>query len=456
MGRAWTRMAVGATLWATSLSAVTPAVQIEPAALVAVARTLKRGPDPEFSPLQRQIAAWGRRLFHDPRLSKDGKTSCATCHQAARAFADGAPTPPGHPHVYRNTPSLADVHASAWLFWDGRADSLTAQVFGPLESPFEMGASQDAVVAVIERHYRQDYERLFGAWPGNQALPVPPAIDSKPQGVGELEVLRLAVDGLRRDQKAALMHDARREKTPEFRLFATRFLAGAAATAASQSSAAQTVSQVILNVAVAIAEYERGLVLSDSAFDRFVTRLGGKVADAPDAAFGAGFGEEEWRGLAVFAGEGGCLVCHSGPNLSDGQFHNVGLEAPAPPYDLGRAVGIVALLKDPFNCRGGILAPSTSEACKELAFLKLSPESLAAFKTPTLRNVAATAPYGHDGRLPTIRDVLKHYNELGGAPVIGHRDTRLKRLGLGDRDLQALEKFLISLSSSIRDLATEQ
>ena len=102
------------------------------------------------------------------------------------------------------------------------------------------------------------------------------------------------------------------------------------------------------------------------------------------------------------------------------------------------------MLEDPFNCGG---AHSDTTDCPELRYLDPTfPDWAAAFKTPSLRNVAGTAPYMHDGSLDSLSAVLLFYNTLSAPVLVGHRELTLKPLGLDQGDLAAIEAFLRSLS----------
>ena len=98
---------------------------------------------------------------------------------------------------------------------------------------------------------------------------------------------------------------------------------------------------------------------------------------------------------------------------------------------------------DPFNC-AGLYSDAAPADCTALRFLKTTGEELdGAHKTPTLRNVAATAPYMHTGQFPDLRSVLEHYND-GGLTLIGHNE--LEPLNLSEQELQQLEAFLRTLT----------
>ena len=133
--------------------------------------------------------------------------------------------------------------------------------------------------------------------------------------------------------------------------------------------------------------------------------------------------------------------------LDNNEFHNTGLvnlagEVP----DKGRVVGVREVLEHPFNCKG----PHNDDArkdCSELAFARTGPELIAAFRTPSLRNLENTAPYGHKGQLATLADVLAHYNAAPDA-MIGHNEA--KPLDLSARELTQIEAFLHTLAGPAR------
>ena len=107
----------------------------------------------------------GHRLFFDQRLSSNGEVSCASCHLPDREFQDGKPLATGVGRTDRRTMPVAGTAYSPFLFWDGRKDSLWSQALGPLESPVEHGGSRDQYAQVIAKHYRAEYEEIFGTIP---------------------------------------------------------------------------------------------------------------------------------------------------------------------------------------------------------------------------------------------------------------------------------------------------
>ena len=109
-------------------------------------------PVPEDNPLTAEKVALGRRLFHDPRLSRDGTIACATCHDPARAFADGRSVAVGVSgrQGRRNVPTLVNRAWGRLFFWDGRVRTLEEQVLRPIEDPNEMDLPARDAAARVE------------------------------------------------------------------------------------------------------------------------------------------------------------------------------------------------------------------------------------------------------------------------------------------------------------------
>jgi cytochrome c peroxidase len=157
------------------------------------------------------------------------------------------------------------------------------------------------------------------------------------------------------------------------------------------------------NVARALASYVRTIRSGDSPLDRY--QAGDTTALTDDAR----------RGLALFRGKANCAACHLGPNLTDEGFHNTGVSLGG--SDLGR-VGVTARAAD----RGK-------------------------FKTPTLRDVARTAPYMHDGSITTLDDVVNFYD--GGGKTNPGLDPEVHPLGLSASEKHDLVAFLRSLAGLV-------
>jgi len=124
--------------------------------------------------------------------------------------------------------------------------------------------------------------------------------------------------------------------------------------------------------------------------------------------------ESEIRGKDLYFGKGKCLVCHSGPNFSDSQFHNLGVGMDKPKPDLGRFV----------------------ETKQE--------KDKGAFKTPTLRDLEKTVPYMHDGSEKTLEEVVDFYDKGGNPnPTL---DPLMTKLNLTPQEKADLVAFLKALS----------
>ncbi|MEQ1851178.1 MAG: cytochrome c peroxidase [Chthoniobacteraceae bacterium] len=200
--------------------------------------------------------------------------------------------------------------------------------------------------------------------------------------------------------------------------------------------------RLLANFGKAIEAYERRIISKDSPFDRFVEAVRGGKGRAQSATFT----DAARRGLQLFTGRGRCVLCHAGPNLSDGEFHNIGL--PGITVDQGRFMGILDVRDDRFNGLGALSDDRSPEVNIKLRYLAVKPNHLGEFKTPTLRNVAQTAPYMHDGRFATLREVLDFYAELPGEPVFGHREETLKPGQFSDQEKADLEAFFHTLTGA--------
>ena len=241
--------------------------------------------------------ALGKRLFHDPRLSKDSTISCASCHDLASGGDDGrvVSVGVGGRKGLVNSPTVFNVAFNIAQFWDGRAETLEDQIDGPIQNELEMATLWPDVVVKLEDD--EAYPRLFDAvYPG-------------------------------------------------------------------QAISRRTIRN-------AIAEFMRSLVTPNSRFDRW---LGGE-----EQALNA----QERRGYALFK-QYGCASCHQGRNVGGNMFQ------------------VFGVINDYFLRRGGI----TKADMGRFNFTG-NEEDRHAFKVPSLRMAAHTAPYLHDGSARTLRDAV--------------------------------------------------
>ncbi len=198
------------------------------------------------------------------------------------------------------------------------------------------------------------------------------------------------------------------------------------------------------HVKKALASYERTLIAGDSPFDRWYFQHDAMAIS--DAAK---------RGFDVFVGQGRCVSCHvieqTQALFTDNRFHNIG-------------VGINRIQQETPNLTAGFLIAKASGASVDKSVLsdpKTSElgrfavtthfDEIGGFKTSTLRNIAVTGPYMHDGSLKTLRDVVKHYNQGGkseGDPSINpYLSGGIRPLNLSDQQMDDLVAFLETLTS---------
>lgn len=166
------------------------------------------------------------------------------------------------------------------------------------------------------------------------------------------------------------------------------------------------------SVARALASFQRTVVSTESPFDRW--RKGD--ANAVDASVK--------RGFDVFTGKANCVACHEGFNFTDNGFHNIGVKDANQQPDLGRYIH------------------------RKLDAVK------GAFKTPTLRDVALTAPYMRNGAYQTLEAVVEHYDR--GGDVKDNLSPNIKPLQLTSQEKSDLVAFMKSLTGVPLKLAAPQ
>ena len=390
----------GATIGGTSSGGKWSAEERSMLASLALDKLEMPAPDPSNRMADDTLAArFGRQLFFDANLSSNGKVSCATCHLPERDFQDNTPLARGVGVTGRRTMPITGTAHSPWLFWDGRTDSQWAQALGPLESAVEHGGDRTQYAQYIATTYRRDYERLFGRLPALNWLPA----HAGPNGDSETRAAWSALAAARREE----------------------------------------ITRVFSNLGKAIAAFERRITFSPTRFDRYVTA---ELAGGPHTPADS-LTPDEVAGLRLFIGKANCINCHNGARLTDDHFHNTGVPVSSlvAAADSGRTTGVRQAVASEFNC----LSPYSDakpEDCSELRFaVAEGGELVRAFKTPSLRNVAARAPFMHAGQLETLREVIEHYDRAPRAPF---GKSELKRLKLSATERRQIEAFLETLSAS--------
>ena len=197
----------------------------------------------------------------------------------------------------------------------------------------------------------------------------------------------------------------------------------------------------------AIASYERSLLSGNAPFDRWY--FGGEQTAV---------NEDVKHGFKIFSGKGQCITCHTvnkdSALFTDHGFHNTGIAQlqliPEKTVDVDLGGGLT--VKMPRTQVDEILTPPSHDLGRYE--VTLDPTDLWRYKTPSLRNVALTAPYMHNGALLTLEEVIDYYDR-GGTGANG-QDPRISPLNLSWQEKHALLAFLHSLTGdNVTSLAQE-
>lgn len=360
-----------------------------------------------------RAARLGQMLFFDKELSgplladnalgkagERGKVSCRSCHGGPAL--DDQQSRPNHVSIgtgigHRNSPPLVNASFYRWSNWGGRFDSQWSLVLGAAENPQVMNANRLAIAHVVYRKYRAEYDAIF-----------PVKLDP-------------ALDPAARD--AARFPSHGRPKGPT---------GVDGPWEAMTAGDREIVNRIFANVGKSIAAYMRKLVARNAPFDRYVA--GDTTAISPSAR----------RGVELFLVH--CKSCHGGPHFQDDRFHAIGVAQfgeHVPDADLGRFVDVPPLLDSTFNTAGPF-----SDGGSKLAGLAQEPSQKGQFRTPTLRNVAVTAPYMHAGQFPTLAAVVAFYNAGGGHVPGVEKDAEMKRLALTPAQQADLVAFMETLTDT--------
>jgi cytochrome c peroxidase len=390
-------------------------------------------------------ATLGQRLFYDPSFSgplldsdndgspstlgmagQPGRVACAGCHVPKGGFSDTRSfqlqISLGAGWGRRRAPSLLDVGQSKLLMWDGRRDALYNQPFGPLESVVEMNSSRLYMAEQLYQKYQSDYEAVFG--------PMPPLDDP-----AQFPPISATLTGCQPKNPSdpqptcdGTFHGSPGDRA-EFD----------GMTPANQIA----VTRVVVNAGKALGAFERRLACGQTPFDAWMHG-------------GAPVSRSAQRGAALFVGRGGCVQCHSGPFMSDEQFHNVGLlpevvqQAFIDSDDQGAATGIAAAIADPLNTAG-----SFSDGNDGRLPAAVSPSMAGAFRTPKLRCVSLRPTFMHTGQIGTLAGVVAFFSQGGDAS--GYPGTNeIRPLGLTALDQSDLVSFLEALAGPGADAMYQQ
>jgi cytochrome c peroxidase len=198
---------------------------------------------------------------------------------------------------------------------------------------------------------------------------------------------------------------------------------------------------VLVNTGKALAAYQETLISERSDFDEFRDALQNADQDAMSR-----YPESAQRGLRIFIGAGRCNLCHFGPRFSNGEFADIGI-----PYfieggvDAGRYGGIQQVRANPYNLLGKYNDGDPAHNALSSSQVRQTHRNWGEFKVPGLRGVAVTAPYMHNGSLPTLPDVVNHYSALDEERLHSDGEKILQPLNLTSPQIDDLVSFLRSL-----------
>lgn len=213
---------------------------------------------------------------------------------------------------------------------------------------------------------------------------------------------------------------------------------------------------LMIDLGKALAAFQETLVSGRSAFDDFRDALA-----KSDWKAAATYPENARRGAQLFVGRGNCSLCHFGPNFTHSEFHEIGIPIvrKSGGIDWGRYQGIKLLRASRFNLLGSYSDDKNKSTASSTRFVDLAPQTFEQFKVPSLRNVARTAPYMHNGHFATLQAVVKHYSEIDvnllhqahlyTGDVFAEAvptDTMLRPLKLSEAEINDVVAFLESLT----------
>ena len=207
---------------------------------------------------------------------------------------------------------------------------------------------------------------------------------------------------------------------------------------------AHDADRVLVNVAKALAAYEETFVTGRTPFDDYRDAVA--RGDTPPASYPA----DAQRGLKIFFGRGSCYACHKGPNFTDDAFRGtavrpfVGQDAP----DTGRIDGLRTVRASRYNLSGRYNDDPAKAGASAVHDAKFEPHDHARWRTPSLRNVAVTAPYLHNGTAASLHDVVRRYAKAPGQGPYIDDERRVRRVDLSPRDVDDLVAFLETLTDA--------
>jgi cytochrome c peroxidase len=352
-------------------------------------------PPPPTNPAQIEL---GQALFFENDLSGNRDINCATCHHPALALSDGLPLAvgtggsgvgperqlgEGRQFVPRNTPDLAHRGRPEWtvMFWDGRIEGTAQSGYSSpagdyLPGVLDSALAVQAMMAVVSRH------EMRGGLYSVAGYPIQPGQepelygeDERPLGWADRDIFG------QENELAALGHDPQAmpqvwellmARLLERSIYRERFAAAYPDTPLEQMDFSYAAN--------ALAAFQvDAFAYASTDWDRY---LAGNMA---------AISTEAKQGAILFYGRLGCSQCHSGPLLTDLDYHNIGVPQFGPgtdgfaPLDYGRYA------------------------------ITNQPADRFAFRTPSLRNVTQTGPWLHNGAYDSLENVITHHLDPAGS-----------------------------------------
>ncbi len=366
-------------------------------------------------------AAFGQRLFFEKSYSgaiivgddgtngglgavgDTGKVGCVSCHDPNNWYIDTRSKPGnislGVNYTVHNAPSLVNAAYYKWMTWIGKFDSPWCHGASAPETPTDAGSNRLAYVHMVYNKYKSDYNALF-------PVPLDPALDPSAP-----DASRFPPSGMPKSSSTA-PDGAWEMMAPADQLI---------------------VETIMSNCGKSLQAYERLLVSRNAPIDRYIA--GDYTALSASAK----------RGLELFIGKAACVTCHTGTTLTDQDFHTTGVPQTGPNVvttDKGRYNAVPAVLANSYNGEG-MFSDDVAAGTMKLAGLTQDMSQLGEFRTKSLRHLAMTAPYFHNGSAATLQDVVNFYNMGGGAASFsGTKDPRLVPLNLSASEQADLIEFL--------------
>jgi cytochrome c peroxidase len=432
--------------------------------------------DPRFSGTSTGTDAIGRPMpYARAPKGQPINVSCYSCHDL-RAGGIDTSTQPGNVSIGTswtdtNSQSVINAGYQPLMFWNGRADSLWAQATGSIEAA--MGSNRARAAWVIASSYRAAYEAVFTAYPmpmTGTITDLTPTLATDAAHAGQCAMNpdcpstcrvvtntvtgdtgcwpRFPLDGKPGKQAGCQTGDP----TEPF---------GDAWDCMDPADQA-AVTRVAVNFGKAIAAFEMLLISRNSPFDRFVADM-----RAGEAMESTAISDAAKNGAHLFVGKAGCSDCHNTPLLSDGNYYNIAVPQAGPGVPtiadcpqggvcdcvtpsnclpFGAVDGIAKLHKNPYR-RDSMWSDDPGDTSRA-SYVAADPNSFphGGFRTPSLRNVALTAPYMHTGGFATLEEVVAHYNNGGDPEAEGDIAARIKPLYLTDDEQSQLVAFLKTLT----------